>query len=183
MMKPRATGVLFEYWDTLRGTRRAPDRSDIEPRAIQACLADTFVLSFAPEEGHPFRIAGTALCAMFGAELTRTSFVRLWGVNERPAIRDLIGAVVENLEGVTASVTGRNGLAEQAELEMILLPLTSADGAGRVLGALTLPAAPYWLATRRLESLSLGEMRTAGHGGSVLNIRPSLRHITRNFHG
>ena len=35
---------LFDYWDALRGTRTAPDRSEIDPGAIRASLPNMFVL-------------------------------------------------------------------------------------------------------------------------------------------
>ena len=62
-MKQPATRALFEYWDALRGTRPAPERSDIEPGAIRSCLANTFVLAADAAHGHPFRIAGTSCLA------------------------------------------------------------------------------------------------------------------------
>lgn len=162
-MKQGVTRALFDYWDALRGDRPAPSRSDIDPGAIRSCLAHTFVLTFASEHGHPFRIAGTAVCAMFGSELAGTPFDRLWTCDQRPAVGDLVGGVAESLEGVVASASGRNANGETAELEMILMPLTGAGGGvGRMLGALTAAAAPYWLGIRPLQTLSLGEIRAAG---------------------
>lgn len=162
-MKQQATRALFEYWDALRGARAAPARSDVEPGAIRSCLANTFVLTFDSERGHPFRIAGTSVCALLGSELTRTSFDKLWTVDERRAIRDLVQTVTDDLEGVVAGVTGRNDADETVDLEMILLPLAGGDGgSGSVLGALTAVASPYWLGTRPLRSLHLGDLRFTG---------------------
>ncbi len=171
-MKQDATRELFEYWDALRGTRPAPERGDIEPGAIRSCLANTFVLAFDPEHGHPFRIAGTSVCALFGAELTRKPFELLWAADERHAIRDLVQTVTEDMEGVVAGVTGRNEAAETINLEMILLPLARdhalGDGsAGRILGALATKAPPYWLGTRPVQSLHLGELRFTGAAGTT----------------
>ncbi len=162
-MKQPATRALFEYWDTLRGTRAAPGRSEVEPGAIRSCLANTFVLAFDTEQGHPFRIAGTSVCALLGSELARTSFDTLWAVAQRRAIRDLVQTVTEDLEGVVAGVTGRNDADETVDLEMILLPLAGGDrGGGSILGAITAVASPYWLGTRPLRSLHLGDLRFTG---------------------
>jgi hypothetical protein len=198
-MKQRVTRVLFEYWDALRGSRPAPSRGDLDPGAIRSCLANTFVLSFAPEQGHSFRIAGTSLCASFGSELTGTPFDRLWTAEQRPAVCDLIGNVTESLDGMVASVTGHNADAETVDLEMILLPLSGADGrTGLVLGALAVAAAPYWLGTRPLTTLSLGETHYAGATGAErlvpggndpsrrrgIDIDPAAaRRISRSFQG
>ena len=170
---------MFAYWDTLRGTRAAPERSDIEPGAIRSCLANTFVLACDVEQGHPFRIAGTSICALFGAELTRTPFDRHWAAEQRQDIRDLVRTVTEDMDGVVAGVTGRNEAAETVELEMILLPLARGDsGAGRVLGALTALASPYWLGTRPVQSLHLGDMRfmaASGEGKGTVGRSAPLR--------
>jgi hypothetical protein len=166
-MKQDATRALFEYWDALRGTRPAPERSDIDPGAIRSHLANTFILALDPEHGHPFRIAGTSICALFGSELTRKSFETLWDADDRRAIRELLQTVTEDMEGVVAGVTGRNEAAETVGLEMILLPLADSDGAaGRVLGGLTTAVPPYWLGTRPVQSLHLGELRFTGAAGA-----------------
>ncbi len=172
-MKQPATRALFEYWDALRGTRPAPDRSDIDPGAIRSCLANTFVLAADAAHGHPFRIAGTSVCALFGSELTRTPFEMLWAAGRaacgsRPdADRD--GG---HADGVVAGVTGRNAASETLDLEMILLPLARdhalGDGsAGRVLGALTALRSPYWLGPRPVQSLHLGDLRFTGAAGAT----------------
>jgi hypothetical protein len=99
---------------------------------------------------------------MFGCELTRTPFDRLWLAGDRTALADLVRALAGDAEAVVAGVTARNADSETAELEMILLPLTCADGAGRILGSLAAVSAPYWLGTRPLQTLQLGEMRHIG---------------------
>src|SRR3979411_214660 len=49
--------------------RRAPERGDIEPGAIRNVLGDSFIIAYDPEADHPFRLAGTRVCALFGREL------------------------------------------------------------------------------------------------------------------
>jgi hypothetical protein len=82
---------------------------------------------------------------------------------------------------------------------MILLPLSGADGrTGLVLGALAVAAAPYWLGTRPLTTLSLGETRYAAATGTErlvpggndpsrrrgIDIDPAAaRRISRSFQG
>lgn len=194
-MKQRVTRELFGYWDALRGGRKAPDRGNIDPGAIRSCLPDTFVLGVDLERGHPLRIAGTAICSLFGRELTKTPFVRLWDVNDRGAIADMVRTVVDRSEVAVTEFHGRNADEETVGLEMILLPLCCADaGASRILGALTPLAAPYWLGARSLETLHLG---TRHNGAAVLPAakfrcaraaflqtgQSPLPEISRNNHG
>lgn len=177
-MKRRVTRELFEYWNALRGHRPAPQRNDIDPGRISACLANTFVLGFNMQQGHPFRIAGTAICTMFGRELTGTRFDRLWCAHETHDMTALVQTVVTEANGIVAGVAGRNGDGESMDLEMILLPLTCSDsGQGRTLGALTAVAEPYWLGARRLQTLHVGELRYLGADASPSEaaIPPAMR--------
>jgi hypothetical protein len=77
-MKHPSIRQLFDHWNARRGRRAVPERSDIEPSAIRGVLADTFILSFQPCAGHPFRVAGTRVCALFGRELKGEPFTDLW---------------------------------------------------------------------------------------------------------
>lgn len=170
-MKQRVTSALFDYWNALRGERPAPDRDEIDAGAIRPCLAYTFILALDPQRGHPFRIAGTALCEMFGIELTGTPFTHLWMESNAPEqadIPDLISTIAHEQIGVVAGALGRGDAQQSLDLEMILLPLTSgAFGTSRILGALAPTAAPYWLGTKPLQELRVSDFRftkARGHG-------------------
>lgn len=159
-MKQPGTRGLFEYWDALRAGRSAPDRGDIDPGAIRACLADTFILDFDPARGHPFRIAGTAVCTLFGRELTGSPFLGLWEADSRNAVSDTIRSMVADPVPATADLRGTNADGETVSLEMIVLPLRCADeGGSRLLGALTPLVVPYWLGNRPLHALHLGSSK------------------------
>ena len=102
-------------------------------------LGDTFVLEVDGIENHPFRIAGTRLCALFGRELKGESFIKLWQRSGQTAMRELIAVVMEEKVGVVASVTGATAddTLLPVNLEMLLLPLAyQSRSDARVLGAL-----------------------------------------------
>src|SRR6187399_3337460 len=109
-MKHPSIRELFDYWNLRRGRRPAPDRADIEPGAIRRVLADTFILSFDTAKGHPFRIAGTRVCAAFGRELKNEGFLDLWTADGRSLARDLIAVVAHEATGAVASVRGTSTL-------------------------------------------------------------------------
>lgn len=77
-MRQASSRDLFAYWNVLRGTRNAPDRSEIDPGAIRVSLPDVFLLGFDPARSFPFRLAGMAVCALFGRELRDSPFTALW---------------------------------------------------------------------------------------------------------
>src|SRR5436190_21085889 len=92
-MKHPSIRELYDYWNARRGLRSAPDRAEIEPGAIRRVLADTFILAFEQRARHPFRIAGTRVCAAFGRELKSVPFLDLWGDDSQKQMRDLLTIV------------------------------------------------------------------------------------------
>ncbi len=166
-MKHPSNRDLYNYWNERRGARLAPERGEIEPSEIRQVLGDTFVLACDGIANHPFRLAGTRLCSLFGRELKGESFVKLWDRTDQAALRELIGVVIEERVGVVASITACK--ADDAmlpiSLELVLLPLAYRSKTdARVLGALAPMAAPYWLGAKSIGSLRLGMFRHIGSG-------------------
>ncbi len=162
-MKHSSTHALFAYWDIQRGSRLAPERSDIDPAAIRHVLGDTFVLAVDFVDEHRFRLAGTKVCALFCRELKGESFTMLWGETSRQPIRDLLAIVADESVGVVAGVTGRSGDGPEIELELLLLPLARRGHARlRALGVLAPTAIPYWMGARPVLELTLGALRHIG---------------------
>jgi hypothetical protein len=156
-VKHPATRELYQYWNQQRGVRAAPDRSDIEPGHLKGMLADTFVLSVDTNAGHPFRIAGTRLCALFGRELKGRSFVGLW--DEGLRVLDLLDVLIKDRVGMVAGAhTTLDGA--RADMELLVLPLTQGGTQpARFIGALAPFGSPYWLRTRPVPRLALGMHR------------------------
>ena len=136
-MKQASSRELFGYWVARRGTRSAPERGEIEPSAIRKALGDVFILEFDRLAGHPFRLAGTRVCALFGRELKNERFIDLWDAGSRAALADLIDAIADEATGVVASASGRTAEGWKQDLELVLLPLAHrGDTHQRMIGAL-----------------------------------------------
>jgi hypothetical protein len=159
-MKQASTRELFGYWAARRGKRAAPERGEIEPSAIRRALGDVFILEFDRSAGHPFRLAGTRVCALFGRELKNEPFLNLFGEGTREQLAQLLSVVADEASGAVAGVNGRTGEGWPQDLELILLPLTQrGDMHARMIGALTPFNAPFWLGVSRLGALTLGNVR------------------------
>jgi hypothetical protein len=159
-MKHPSTRELFDYWSERRGSRSAPERADIEPGPIRHVLGDTFILSFNPAVGHPFRLAGTRLCALFCRELKGEPFLDLWGQSSRHSLRELTNMVGTESAGLVAGATGRSLNGSTVELELLLLPLSHRRRLpARFLGVLAPLTVPYWIGIEPLAYLSLGSLR------------------------
>jgi len=137
-MKHPSIRDLLEYWNERRGRRAAPERDDIEPEAIRGLLADTFILSIDPVRGHPFRLAGTRVCALLGREIKGQAFLDLFSPATRTEIRQLFAIIADETVGVAGGA--RELIAEGPEaawLELLLLPLRHYGRTDtRLLGAL-----------------------------------------------
>ena len=189
-MKHPSIRQLFDYWNARRGRRPAPERGDIEPSAIRAVLADTFILSFDPRTGHPFRLAGTRVCALFARELKGDAFLDLWPAQPRKEMRDLLAIVAQESVGVVASVAGASADGATVSLELLALPLSHhGQTDARLLGALAPSEPPAWLGAGALVDLRLGTHRYVGpeaagapRAGSLTTMGP-LAHAGKVRHG
>ena len=154
---------LLDYWNERRGRRAVPERDDIEPEAIRGLLADAFILSIDPARGHPFRLAGTRVCALLGREIKGQAFLDLFSPDTRSELRDLIGIIAQESVGVVAGVRELAAAGRGAALELVLLPLRHHGCSdARLLGALAASEPPNWLGTRALRCLELGTYRFVG---------------------
>jgi hypothetical protein len=64
-------GVLYRYWDRLRGGRFAPARGEIEPTEIPGLLSRISLLVVEPEPlRFRYRLSGTAINEAHGLEMT-----------------------------------------------------------------------------------------------------------------
>jgi hypothetical protein len=163
VMRQASTRDLFAYWDALRGSRKAPDRSEIDPGAIRASLPDVFLLGLDAQRRYPFRLAGTSVCALFGRELRDTAFSALWSQTGGVAMTKLVQCLIDDSAGAVTGITGRNEDGDMVDLEMILLPLTCRDSErARLIGAVSAPRPPYWLGIRPVLTLQSGGVRFVG---------------------
>lgn len=159
-MKNPSTRLVFDYWDTLRGERSAPERGEIEPGALRHALADTFVLENEPI-GPVFRLAGTRLCALFGRELRGRAFAALWpDVEAQGDMRRLVQTVMDETAGAVAGLTAQTQNGASVHLELLLLPLRYRGRThARILGALSPALSPEWLGLDTLDSMRMISLR------------------------
>ncbi|KQP39552.1 PAS domain-containing protein [Methylobacterium sp. Leaf106] len=158
-MKHPTSRMLYHYWDQLRGTRAAPERSEIEPGEIRNLLSESLILELDMARSvATVRLAGTRVCALFGRELRGSAFAAIWGEGQADPWR-LVETVAVDTVGIVAGLRGMTQRDEQIDLELLLLPLRHRGQTQvRLLGALSPKVVPQWLGLRpveRLESVSL----------------------------
>jgi hypothetical protein len=158
-VKHESSRKLFAYWNFRRGSRRAPERNEIEPGGIGSALGDTFVLAY--DGGDPvFRLAGSRVCALFGRELRNEPFAAVWQTQCRSSLIELLlGVASENLAAVMGA-TAQTAEGFEARLECLLLPLRHAGRTHeRMIGVLAPLVPPVWLGASQLDRLGLTSAR------------------------
>ncbi|ACL59972.1 PAS domain-containing protein [Methylobacterium nodulans] len=160
-MKHPTSALLHAYWNGLRGARAAPERGEIEPGEIRHILADSLILEVEPAQHHAtVRLAGTRICALFGAELRGRRFAGLWGEGPAADPWRLIEVVVQETVGVVVGLVGTTREGDEIDLELLLLPLRHRGKTqARVIGALSAGSAPIWLGLRPLTALRTVSLR------------------------
>lgn len=159
-MKADATKELFAYWNRLRGSRSAPERSDVDPGAIRGILGDTFILEADPAEGFPFRLSGSRICAAIGQELRGERFSDLWTGPDRGTVIDTLGTVSDDAAVAVLGAIGWTELNRRVDLELMLAPLRHRGRThSRVIGALAPIETPYWLGACPVTRVELSSLR------------------------
>ncbi len=168
-MKHAASRELYAYWEKKRGTRSAPERAEIEPGAIRGVLSDAFILAVDRSAGHPVRLAGTRVCALFGREIKGESFLALWAAASQPIVASLLAILADECTGTVAGATAQSADGEPVDLELLLLPLgTRRPSFARTIGVLAPLKVPHWLGASPIGALTLGSRR---HIGAALERR------------
>ncbi len=84
-MKHAASRELYAYWEqAARPRARRLNAPRSSPAQSARCSANLHSRSWTMTRRHPFRLAGTRVCALFGRELKGESFVDLWAPASRP---------------------------------------------------------------------------------------------------
>ncbi len=145
-MQMPSTKSLYTYWNTIRGSRSAPDRRDIDPTRIREALANTFILELEGADRFSFRLAGSHLCTSYCRELKGRSFSALWHDRDSDAMDTLLRAVTEDHAVALVTFQGTTALQTKVSFETILMPLRhNGSTHTRILGAMSALDEPYWL--------------------------------------
>ncbi len=174
--RPGRFGMLDEvhrYWDALRGERLLPLRSEVDPRGIEGALDSAFVVERIAPGIARFRLAGSHLVDLMGAEVRGMPLSVLFAGGSRPALAEAVEGVFSGPETLRLTLSGERGLARPTmAAQMILLPLRSDLGdVTRALGCLA-SEGPIGRAPRRL-------VIRAAERVDILDARPAPRPVDR----
>ena len=154
-MKNDTSRVLFDYWNRIRGARRAPRRLEVEPSRIVSILPEAFILERSDADTFRFRVAGTQLCEQFGLEFRGRNFLEPWEPEDRLTLKQRLTAITE--EGAVGLFEFEAfGPSQEAVIfEVLIVPLVQKDSIDRFLGTMSTTQDPPWLGLERLERRQL----------------------------
>jgi hypothetical protein len=122
-MRHTASRQLFEYWDSLRGDRSAPERRDVDPVEMKSILGDVFFAERTQKEFVMFQFVGTRINAMHGYDLQHRSALGIWSPSSASEFIKVIERITERGVPMIVSSEGLMRGREVAEIETLLLPL------------------------------------------------------------
>lgn len=138
-MKHFISQKLYSYWNTLRGTRFAPRRLEIDPGCIGSVLPETFILERLRNDFYTYRLAGSHVCQLFGKELRGQSFLSGWTDKDVKTLLSRLNAISVQGGAALFAIEFDNIFRETLLAEMLLLPLLNTEVfADRYLGSLCL---------------------------------------------
>ncbi len=173
-MKHVVSRDLHAYWDTLRAGRTAPERADIDPAAIRHILAYTFVLEIA-RSGKPVRarhidvrLSGTRINALFGRDLQKCAFDRLWSPGAGSTVDAMLNTVLDERAAVVAGASGGPSGLCPVDIEVLLLPLRHYGLThSRIFGSMVAHDSPGWMGLTPIGPLDLTCFRTLIGGAAM----------------
>lgn len=132
------------YWESLRGDRPAPLRSEIDPRGIDSALEFAFILERISPGIARFRLAGMHLNDLMGMEVRGMPLTSFFRSDARHGIGEAMEHVFEQPAKVALDLHGHDESGEASlKGHMLLLPLRSDLGdISRALGCFVTEGAP-----------------------------------------
>ena len=171
-MRFQGSKELYTYWLSLKGSRSAPERNEIEPSDIRKLLGDTFILEVNHQEKYvSYRLAGSRLCSAYGRELKGVGYFANWLEEDS---FDVVSAVKDVYSNYIPNVISHLGQTQQKrfmEFETLLLPLQPIDAnTTRILGIASPKKVPFWLGAEPIVSNRLRSIRQMGVGNGPSTI-------------
>jgi hypothetical protein len=127
-MRHPHTQSLLDHWRAARGEALAPAKTSIEPRAIKAHLAFSFLLKRDAGGKFSFVLAGTGMCDLFGEELRGKSFAHLWAEPSRNAASTSLSRVMNLAVPTVALCVAETEDQRPMPGEVMLLPYADERG-------------------------------------------------------
>jgi hypothetical protein len=132
------SSLLFQAWEGMRGTRSAPSRHDLDLKQLRKLVPNLFIAEqAAPAQEFRWRLAGTAICALLGREVTGSALTDGWDAFEGNVIRRFLAGVSGTHQPALLRLRFTTDRGQHIMAEVACFPMMAADGTStQVLGGL-----------------------------------------------
>jgi hypothetical protein len=132
------SSMLFRAFEKMRGKRSAPRREDLDLKQVRKLVPSLFIAEHCASSGDfRWRLAGTAVSALMGREVTGSAVTEGWDRFEGHAIRRFLSGVSGTHKPGLLRMRFLTNNGQWIVAEMFALPLMAADGLStQVLGGL-----------------------------------------------
>ena len=155
------TNRVIEDWNARRGGRPIPSRADISPAAYRELLPQVFMLGSEDDASEPFRLAGGLLADLHARDLRGVCFYSLWMASDRLGVQDALAQARADGAPVVLAASGWTAEGDEAQIEIVLAPLTGPTGEmDRVLGLYQPTSSLRRLMGQPLVALTLNEVKS-----------------------
>lgn len=133
-----ALAQIEAYWESLRGTRLMPQRSEIDPRGLKGALEHCFILERIAPGIARLRVAGSHLADLLGMEVRGMPITALLTGDSRRALSDAMEEIFETPACATIELEAETSFGRPAmKARMVMMPVRSDLGdTSRLLGGL-----------------------------------------------
>jgi hypothetical protein len=122
--------TLFRFWETMRGDRSAPDRSDLDLKQLRDLVPWLFIAEYAAKTRmFRWRLAGTGICELHRRELTGANMLAGWDSFEADVISRFLSSTLHTFQPSVLRMRFRTDHAATIGVEMPAFPIIAADGA------------------------------------------------------
>jgi hypothetical protein len=181
-MRQKNSIDIFNYWDRIRGQFDAPLRAQVDPASIRHILPHLFILETTTVGTPRFRLAGTAVCSLFGRELREEGFASIWGGSEPEDAVKIAKGVMTDAVPALISATGYTISGRHLGFELVMMPIrSSGETCDRLLGCLTPVAAAGELGAEPIEFLALDRSRLLNDRSTIPTESTEEPRATRSF--
>lgn len=121
--------MLFGAFEKMRGERSAPAREDLDLKQLRKLVPSLFIAEHCASSGDfRWRLAGTAVSALMGHEVTGNSVAEGWDKFEGNAIRRFLAGVSGTHQPGQLRMRFMTDRGQWIVAEMAAVPLMAADG-------------------------------------------------------
>jgi hypothetical protein len=172
MISPQHSDLL-RIWNTLRGQRAMPRVSDITAGAIANHMHSLLIIEQQPAGVGKVRLAGTAVCALLGREISGLAFSDIWDQRDQADLARMSDAIFDDGSVIIIGAIGHRHAHESERINVLLLPVEADQGKPRrLIGTFSLPQTGH-LTLFPITRLQIASLRVLDADRTAMNLMAS----------